>query len=849
MKNLKLLLSVFILLLVANSCKQDDITPDPINTDISVSSRTDLLIWLDATNLNQIINDVTSFNYGNAVQNEINKSFVFNSDTTAVTVSINFKEEFQQKYYDPNLSNNILTINLHKKDNNTGLPPRPSNYTSIPTASFPTSGSLPNNFVLDMPPAGNQGSQGSCTAWAVAYGMQSYFRKNEFNLSYSYNGQLEESTVCSPSYVYNQIKTTCEGGSLITDALNLLKNQGVCSLSEMPYNEYDCDLQPNQQQNNSAILNKIVNYETVSINSSSIKNAIYSNHPVVIAVHLYDGFYYPTLVGSNYVWTQTNNGNNRSEYHAMVVYGWDDNIQAFKVLNSWGNIFNDGSIWIGYELFDNFNIIDQAYIAYNDASSSNSEISISPQTLDFPDTEVNTNSQTLHFTVTNTGNSSFSITDMINSSSAFEVLNGMSTTINPNSSITFDVRFSPTQAQTYNGTIEVVNDADNSNSSNSLVYLSGTGVNNNQYSEISLSGNLNFGNVEVGQSNTKTFTISNTGNQSMYVSTIDFPSNVYSANWNSGTINGNSSQTVTITFQPTNAQSYNGNVNVISDAQTGNNTISISGQGVNSGQPNLVYSDYRIVNDHNNNNDIVEAGEDIDFDIQVHNIGNATAHNVEVYFDTNDSDINITDHSQDYGNVSQNSYDWNSGNLDFEVSPTCPTKTVNFTAHFTSDEGSWDDTFSIDIQGQSSNNPIPITPTNTCNSAPIMNINTVYEVSNFDFSQFGSAYPIDGESYQGGLVKGFYLSIQVPTTQSYKIRIFDVSSNFDPVLGVKYECNTGYYRDMNSGNIYRNDNGYGGNETFYAGNFSSSYTYNLRIYHYYGNDTPVISFKVEVLPN
>jgi uncharacterized protein (TIGR02145 family) len=41
------------------------------------------------------------------------------------------------------------------------------------------------------------------------------------------------------------------------------------------------------------------------------------------------------------------------EYHAMVLCGYDDQIHAFKVLNSWGEKWgNKGYIWIDYDFFN-----------------------------------------------------------------------------------------------------------------------------------------------------------------------------------------------------------------------------------------------------------------------------------------------------------------------------------------------------------------------------------------------------------------------------------------------------------------------------------------------------------------
>ncbi|HRJ08826.1 MAG TPA: choice-of-anchor D domain-containing protein [Prosthecobacter sp.] len=99
---------------------------------------------------------------------------------------------------------------------------------------------------------------------------------------------------------------------------------------------------------------------------------------------------------------------------------------------------------------------------------------------------------------------------------------------------------------------------------------------------IALSGDLAFGNVTVGQSATRTLTIQNTGNSPMSVSGISYPTG-FSGNWSSGSIAAGGSQNVTVTFSPTAAQSYSGNVTVNSNATSGAGVMAISGTGVPGG--------------------------------------------------------------------------------------------------------------------------------------------------------------------------------------------------------------------------------------------------------------------------
>ena len=96
---------------------------------------------------------------------------------------------------------------------------------------------------------------------------------------------------------------------------------------------------------------------------------------------------------------------------------------------------------------------------------------------------------------------------------------------------------------------------------------------------IALSGNLAFGNITVGQTSTRTLTISNSGNAPLNVSSISYPAG-FSGNWPSGNIAAGASQNVTVNFAPNAAANFGGNITVSSDATSGTNTIAASGSGL-----------------------------------------------------------------------------------------------------------------------------------------------------------------------------------------------------------------------------------------------------------------------------
>ncbi len=135
--------------------------------------------------------------------------------------------------------------------------------------------------------------------------------------------------------------------------------------------------------------------------------------------------------------------------------------------------------------------------------------------------------------------------------------------------------FAPGSPGSYGGSVTVLSDA---TSGTGAIAISGTGV-PVPTRVINLSGNLTFGPVQAGSSASSVLHISNSGNQPLTVSSVDFPPG-FSGNWNAGVIPVGGNQDVTVTFSPGSPGNYGGLVTVNSDATSGAGTIVILGTGV-----------------------------------------------------------------------------------------------------------------------------------------------------------------------------------------------------------------------------------------------------------------------------
>lgn len=266
-------------------------------------------------------------------------------------------------------------IKISGDDRSVGLRPTPeATLSGLPTASVPpASGTLPSSKMLSFPPSANQGTEGSCVAFATAYGVMSYIKGGSF---YDNAGSINKQAVYSPEYVYNQViysSGDCGSGSYFVTyngkigALNLLTQKGVCNWSTMPYSDVNgCITQPNSTQDAEAQNNKLLSFErVVNLNSSYLKSLIYQGFPIIIGAYVDDGF---KSANSTFVWNSSTG--NTGDYHAMVLTGYDDNKSAFRLFNSWGQDWgDDGSTWISYDFVED--VVYEAYIAYPDTTQNN----------------------------------------------------------------------------------------------------------------------------------------------------------------------------------------------------------------------------------------------------------------------------------------------------------------------------------------------------------------------------------------------------------------------------------------------------------------------------------------------
>jgi hypothetical protein len=201
-------------------------------------------------------------------------------------------------------------------------------------AFLPLSVDLSKHF----PTPGMQDAE-SCTGWAVGYAARSYY-----TATIEKRDLRDWGNVPSPSYIYNSIRDPqdCASGSEIPRALELLQ-QGSLSVEE-----FDTECQIPTAADRARVSDfKIKSWLALDPKKiDDVKGQLALGHPVIIGINVGDKF-------TEFRGKGIYKGEPKTGYgHAMTVVGYDDQRQAFRVINSWGTRWGDkGFGWIEYEAF------------------------------------------------------------------------------------------------------------------------------------------------------------------------------------------------------------------------------------------------------------------------------------------------------------------------------------------------------------------------------------------------------------------------------------------------------------------------------------------------------------------
>jgi hypothetical protein len=192
---------------------------------------------------------------------------------------------------------------------------------------------------------------------------------------------------------------------------------------------------------------------------------------------------------------------------------------------------------------------------------------------------VNTGSSgTQQITLSNTGTAAVQISSIVAGGAGFSV-NGITTpfTLNAAATATLNVVFAPTAAGNASGSASVTSNATNSSLSISLVGTGAPGTTTLSANPTSLA----FGNVNAGVTSSKSVTLTNGGTANVTISQVTVSAKDVTASGVTTpvTLTPGQSQTMTVAFKPTAAETVSGNITV-TNTQGTNTVLAVSGTGL-----------------------------------------------------------------------------------------------------------------------------------------------------------------------------------------------------------------------------------------------------------------------------
>ncbi len=254
----------------------------------------------------------------------------------------------------------------------TGYLPEKEDWNNIPDVVPPYNDddtlNLPEIVSLEQffPPIGDQGKKGTCVAWAVGYNLKTALNAIDHHWDSSMLSLPSYQT--SPQDLWLSIPKHKKGagcsGTFFEAAFNSLLTVGAASMELVPYRVlHGCD--------GIAVgdsINRISNFYHVTSDGKlpkigELKAYLADTIPLVISAHLGDNF----MKWSNdkVIKSDTYNYTGMHAYHAMVLVGYDNSRQAFRLRNSWGPKWGDnGSVWVDYSFFCN-EMCDEVFMAEN----------------------------------------------------------------------------------------------------------------------------------------------------------------------------------------------------------------------------------------------------------------------------------------------------------------------------------------------------------------------------------------------------------------------------------------------------------------------------------------------------
>jgi Papain family cysteine protease len=215
-----------------------------------------------------------------------------------------------------------------------------------------------------LPTPGNQGAQGSCVAWGVGYASASTMAAIG-----SASTASTSANIASPADLYAKILrrepgNACGNGTYIRDAMDVMVEEGVLTLSNAPYSDRTCSGPSSAGQ---VFLDGYM--KIAPTDRAAIKRALDGFRVLPFGMRIYGDFY---NVGTG-IYTGPASGTVDTGGHCMALVGYNETNNTYKALNSWGSFWgNAGFVTISVASFER--LCTELYVPYVHSSTASSTL-------------------------------------------------------------------------------------------------------------------------------------------------------------------------------------------------------------------------------------------------------------------------------------------------------------------------------------------------------------------------------------------------------------------------------------------------------------------------------------------
>lgn len=223
-----------------------------------------------------------------------------------------------------------------------------------------------NSKLAAFPPIRQQ-SVNNCVGWAMGYYQHSH---NMAMTMGTVNNTTDQTTKCSPKFLYNMINNGVDNGAYFSDAFSMLQKHGCISNANFPENSDFRSWNLNPDHWKAAVSGRtnpvqyIYNIDTTA-GLDQVKQMLTNGYVLTFGTYI-NSWQYTTikggaLAGQNVAhWMNGQNGG-----HAMTIVGYDDTawvdinnngvqdtgeLGVLKIANSWGTGWGHGGfMWMAYD--------------------------------------------------------------------------------------------------------------------------------------------------------------------------------------------------------------------------------------------------------------------------------------------------------------------------------------------------------------------------------------------------------------------------------------------------------------------------------------------------------------------